>query len=888
MAEQSRKRTYRQRVTCSECGKEFDSDYADNHGKKHQGKKVKFIAVHDRSQKQLSFFMQPRQTAVIESDSDKPVSLAASALVKSEHDVASVVSNELSCENQLDHNSSSKDIEASVSANKPCSVCVIEPEVTSSSDEEDCDQFKSEYFYTPSTSNDELMNVGPNQPLLKEYHPKKFGRKAVQRDFNPEWFDSHPWLSYDIGDCCCSCFPCKVFMNNSRFKFDNWKKPERLMKHSRSNHHQLAMAKWLGYRVNKTRQTSVLKQLADEHERQVKQNRDYLRIIIECLMFTAQQNIAQRGHAETRGELDQVSDINRGNFLELLHMRSRDISGFSDKLQSQAKIHAQWTSPDIQNELIDIVAKQVQSLITSEARASGPISIIIDETSDISRLEQVSFCLRYVKEGATKESFIGFYSTNSTDGESLYTLVKTVFQETDLILKEIVGQCFDGAANMSGVHRGLATRMKETSPLAIYVHCYGHLLNLALQDTMTHVEVLRNALGTVQSLYNFIEASPKRHNMFANIDVGGDSVSMSTLKSQSKTRWSCRWEAVKAVEGQLPRIIFVLLLLQNERDAKTYSESSALLNAVCDFDFVFGISLLKVILSMTSSLSNYLQSKTMDVTTARRTGELTIQTLLDCRNEESFDELWERTQIISNEIRQAIVDSRFSFKEARLPRQKKPPKRIQALVGETGCGDQQSSHTEQDYYRVSAYFSSLDMVTTELKSRFDKNDQDVLCALGDVVLNRSPDKNSYKIVSAHYGIDVDLLESEKKIFLKFIEENETKSVMSDADEDFIKVGTAADLVQTMHHYDLDSVLPLFWKVSRILAVIPATSCSAERSFSALLRMKTYLRSTMGQDRLNNLAIINIERAASNRVLQLQMNEIIDTFGRRKNRDSLLF
>ena len=40
---------------------------------------------------------------------------------------------------------------------------------------------------------------------------------------------------------------------------------------------------------------------------------------------------------------------------------------------------------------------------------------------------------------------------------------------------------------------------------------------------------------------------------------------------------------------------------------------------------------------------------------------------------------------------------------------------------------------------------------------------------------------------------------------------------------------------------------------------------------------------MGQDRLDNLAIINIERAATNRVLQLQMNEIIDTFGRRENR-----
>ena len=85
-----------------------------------------------------------------------------------------------------------------------------------------------------------------------------------------------------------------------------------------------------------------------------------------------------------------------------------------------------------------------------------------------------------------------------------------------------------------------------------------------------------------------------------------------------------------------------------------------------------------------------------------------------------------------------------------------------------------------------------------------------------------------------------MLESEKKIFLKFIEENETKSVMSDADEDFIKDRTAADLVQTMHHYDLDGVLPLFWKVSRILAAIPTNSCSAEQSFSALRKMKTYI------------------------------------------------
>ena len=55
------------------------------------------------------------------------------------------------------------------------------------------------------------------------------------------------------------------------------------------------------------------------------------------------------------------------------------------------------------------------------------------------------------------------------------------------------------------------------------------------------------------------------------------------------------------------------------------------------------------------------------------------------------------------------------------------------------------------------------------------------------------------------------------------------------------------------------MLPELSKAIKILAVIPATSCSAERSFSPLRRLKTYLRNTMGQERLSNLALIHIER-----------------------------
>ena len=95
----------------------------------------------------------------------------------------------------------------------------------------------------------------------------------------------------------------------------------------------------------------------------------------------------------------------------------------------------------------------------------------------------------------------------------------------------------------------------------------------------------------------------------------------------------------------------------------------------------------------------------------------------------------------------------------------------------------------------------------------------------------------------------------------------------------------------MRENDLFDIFPEFSKVVHILAVIPATSrCSAERSFSALRRMKTCLRSTMGQQRVSNIALrlINIEKPYVNSVDNNDMGRVIDIFGRRNGRDSYFF
>ena len=149
------------------------------------------------------------------------------------------------------------------------------------------------------------------------------------------------------------------------------------------------MAKWIAFSENIRRKTYIAKQLDEYRREEVQRNREYLRVSIECLVFTIQQNIAQRGHREGRHDIGSSSDINRGNFLELLHMRCKDIPWLQDKLDSQLKQHQQWISWKIQNELLQIIADLILELVQTEI-SDSMFSIIMDQTSDISKTKQVS------------------------------------------------------------------------------------------------------------------------------------------------------------------------------------------------------------------------------------------------------------------------------------------------------------------------------------------------------------------------------------------------------------------------------------------------------------------------------------------------------------------
>ena len=92
-------------------------------------------------------------------------------------------------------------------------------------------------------------------------------------------------------------------------------------------------------------------------------------------------------------------------------------------------------------------------------------SITTDEGTDISNLEQLSFCARTVDKGLNvDEDFLGFYEIGNIKSETVVKAVKDILMRCSLSLHDCRGQIYDGASNMIEKHSGVSTEISEEQP----------------------------------------------------------------------------------------------------------------------------------------------------------------------------------------------------------------------------------------------------------------------------------------------------------------------------------------------------------------------------------------------------------------------------------------
>ena len=325
------------------------------------------------------------------------------------------------------------------------------------------------------------------------------------------------------------------------------------------------------------------------------------------------------------------------------------------------------------------------------------ITIMVDETTDSSNQEQATMVIRWVSDSLqVSEEFVGLYQVPAINADTLTSAIKDVLLRMNLAMARIRGQCYDGASSMRGARTGVAKQIKDAEARALYTHCYGHSLNLAVGDAIKASKLMSSALDTTYEIVKLVKYSPKRELLFKELkkECGtnhGDSVTPG-VRALCPTRWTVRADSLSA-------IVLNYSTLQstwdNALEVARDSESKARIHGVSSqmktFEYYFGISLGELVLRHSDNLSRTLQHKSLSAAEGQHVAAMVVKTIESMRSEEAYKLFWDKVLL--------SIES-LDVEQPQLPRRRKVPKRFDDSLAAPEFHDSPMLYFRQHYYEA--------------------------------------------------------------------------------------------------------------------------------------------------------------------------------------------
>lgn len=713
---------------------------------------------------------------------------------------------------------------------------------------------------------------GPYQPRLPRYPQTKVGRQ--NRAFTSDWYTTHTWLEYSTQRDTAFCFACRHFRPPSAYAdnlftergFRNWKyatgKDGALTKHALSHCHLDAMMMWEQYRMSRV-SGSVIEQQCTSYKAWIDKNRKYLSRIIDAVIYLTRQGLALRGDDETDDSL------NRGNFLELLSLLSSIDPDFDEKCKI-SPANAKYTSAEVQNELINIAANQIRKNICHEATDAGMIAIMVDDSKDISRKEQMSICIRYtiLPSMNVREQFLLLRHMSAVDATSLSEAIMSSLATLELGACIVVAQCYDGASVMSGRVHGVQAQIRKIHKTAIYIHCHAHRLNLVVVDVAREVQLASEFFALVELLYVFLTRQ-KVHEVFCRLQQERGLVQRE-LGKLSDTRWACRYHNVLVIKERFGVIVDVLHEVQCLGDAEISVLAKGLELQVESCMFVANLILFCKILSTSYGVSEALQSSTIDICQSVNLITGMITSMSDLRQKPSiWTDTWKEIQALCSSHNIEIQGP-----HSQRSKRKKTVRESPDMYYTSPSGHRDEVAMEpSEAIRICCFNPVVDRIVSELKRRFSDESLAVISSVSSLICPNSPKFLCFSeaapmlsLYAESCGISESLLESEMTVALNLLKNN---------------------LGETLSTSNMQTILPMLapslafpnlLKCIQLALTLPVTSASCERSFSVMKIIKTCLRNRTGDDRLSDLTVLFAHKDRS-----LDREKLIDSFAERVDR-----
>lgn len=691
-------------------------------------------------------------------------------------------------------------------------------------------------------------SVGLTNPWVKKYSDfsAEDKKKSVRngRFFQAEWLKTHQWLWYNREQHAAYCEVCTQFnhprdtssfvFHSASTGFRNWKKGvERLADHEKSENHKAA--------AKSARKVfpDIDSQLDDRLRQEQKLRRQGLISHLDTMKTLLRQGLPIRGHT------DENSNITQFNKDKAIH--DVGLKRFLDE--------GRFFSHEILSEQEQSLVLEAKRTLVNEINRCDFYSVICDESSDISKIEQLSFSVRHCSDTYDiKEDFTGVMPCDKgLSSEALLAYVNDILIRCNMDKEKMIGMSFDGASSM----KLLAKLIKQdANHHVLYIHCFAHCNELVFKDATSLSPLIANSQDLCEALYALVGVSPKRVLLFENIqkEIDCDDGVVLRLQNLSRTRWTTRGSAADVITKRHTELQEVLLQLSTDTSASPECRAKArgLLMKIQSFSDMFNVMVMQELAYLLEGNSRHLQSST-----DRRTSNVSIKRLYirlqELRSDEEFERLYDRVEGLSG----------LKHDDDIAPKRKRSlPGRMADFVAYESRHAPVEDPTMGEKSKLWInFYAAIDATTQAIESRFDQEDLKVLRDIDECLIKGANGESNAlevkrKLANLSTSVNLDTLSEELQelpVHIKIY--NKETSVVPI--RKVTKVSTICDVLTEKQ--SSKECLPEVHKLLKLYNSVPLVSATAERTFSVMRRLKSWLRSTLTANSLNNKMFASIHR-----------------------------
>ncbi|XP_048493292.1 uncharacterized protein LOC125493812 [Beta vulgaris subsp. vulgaris] len=408
--------------------------------------------------------------------------------------------------------------------------------------------------------------------------------------------------------------------------------------------------------------------------------------------------------------------------------------------------------------------------------------------------------------------------------------------EHSLSFSRVRGQGYDGASNMQGAINGLKTLILNESPSAHCVHCFTHQLQLTL-------------------------VAVAKKNADCELESGSGLNQELSLSRPGDTRWGSHFKTILNVLNLYPTILESLDAIGDVSDSVDRNRAESLTHLLMSFDFIFVAHLMKSIFAITNELNLALQRSDQDIVNAMKMVDVTKINLQNLRND-GWDIHMSKVTLFA--IKYGIETPDMEEKYVLPDRRKFHGNRSQV--------------TNLHHFRVEVFLSVIDLQLQELENRFNEVSKELLVCMSS--FNPANQFSAFDIakltrLAEFYPTEFSTVE------LSFMEDslqNFIVDIRSDGRFSMLKnlIELSMKLVETGKHETHSRVYLLL----KLVLLLPVATASVERVFSGMNTIKSKLRSTMGDQLLNDCLVTYIEKDL---FLKVRLDDIVAQFQNMKTR-----